>query len=55
MTETNTPHYDLIIIGSGSAGFSAAIAAKAEGLEKILLVEKRRVGYSLCTNDAATD
>ena len=44
-------HYDLIIIGSGSAGFAAATSAKAEGLDKILLVEKRRVGYSLCTNE----
>ncbi len=48
---TNIHHYDLICIGSGSGGFSAAMAAKAEGFKKILLVEKRRVGYSLCTNE----
>ena len=51
MSHTNTHHYELICIGSGSGGFAAAMAAKAEGLEKILLVEKRRVGYSLCTNE----
>ncbi len=44
-------HYDLIIIGSGSGGFSTAIAARDGGLRKILLIEKRRVGYSLCTNE----
>lgn len=46
-----THQYDLIVIGSGSAGFSAATTAKENGLEKILLIEKRRVGYSLCTNE----
>ena len=50
MAHTNN-HYNLIIIGSGSGGFAAATSAKAEGLEKILLVEKRAVGYSLCTNE----
>ena len=51
MSNTNIHHYDLICIGSGSGGFSAAMAAKAEGVKKILLIEKRRVGYSLCTNE----
>ena len=51
MSNTDIHHYDLICIGSGSGGFSAAMAAKAEGLKNILLVEKRRVGYSLCTNE----
>ena len=51
MSDTNIHHYDLICIGSGSGGFSAAMAAKAEGLKNILLIEKRRVGYSLCTNE----
>ena len=51
MSDTNVHHYDLICIGSGSGGFSAAMAAKAEGLKNSLLIEKRRVGYSLCTNE----
>ena len=51
MSNTDIHHYDLICIGSGSGGFSAAMAAKAEGLKNILLIEKRRVGYSLCTNE----
>jgi len=44
-------HYDLIVIGSGSGGFSAATAARKGGVKNILLVEKREVGYSLCTNE----
>ena len=44
-------HYNLIIIGSGSGGFAAASSAQASGLRKILLIEKRRIGYSLCTNE----
>ena len=47
MSNTDIHHYDLICIGSGSGGFSAAMAAKAEGLKNILLIEKRRVGYRL--------
>jgi dihydrolipoamide dehydrogenase len=43
--------YDLIVIGSGSSGFSAASTAKANGIKKILLIEKRQIGYSLCTNE----
>jgi|ETNmetMinimDraft_20_1059909.scaffolds.fasta_scaffold159677_1 thioredoxin reductase len=35
--------YDLIVIGSGSSGFSAASAAKKFGAKKILLVEKRQL------------
>ena len=41
----------LFVLAAAAAGFSAAMAAKAEGMKKILLVEKRRVGYSLCTNE----
>ena len=43
--------YDLIIIGSGSAGFSAASTAYEHGLKKVLLVEKRKLGYSLCSDE----
>lgn len=34
------PDYDLIIIGAGIAGMTAAIGAATEGIKKILLVEK---------------
>ncbi len=51
MGDTDIHDYDLICIGSGSGGFSAATAAKTEGLKNILLIEKRRIGYSLCTNE----
>lgn len=43
--------YELIVIGGGSAGFSAASTAYEQGLKKVLLVEKRRLGYSLCSNE----
>lgn len=43
--------YDLIVIGGGSAGFSAASVAYERGLKKVLLVEKRKLGYSLCSNE----
>ncbi|MDO4424620.1 MAG: FAD-dependent oxidoreductase, partial [Planctomycetia bacterium] len=35
-----TKQYDLIIIGGGSAGLAAAIAAADHGVEKILVLEK---------------
>lgn len=43
--------YDLIVIGSGSAGFTAAATAYEHGLKKVLLVEKRKLGYSLCSDE----
>lgn len=49
----SNPHmknYDLIVIGAGAGGFSAAETARSAGIQKILLVEKREIGYSLCTN-----
>ena len=42
--------YDLLVIGSGSAGFAAASTAYKRGLKNVLLIEKRQLGYSLCTN-----
>ena len=32
--------YDMIIIGGGSAGMSAAVSAKAQGIRKILILER---------------
>src|SRR5689334_8519336 len=34
------PHYDLIVIGAGIAGMTAAIGASKEGIKKILIIEK---------------
>ena len=34
--------YDLIVIGGGSAGCSAALAAKSKGLKNILIIEKEK-------------
>src|SRR5215469_12366090 len=33
-------HYDVIIIGGGSAAFEAAVAAHEQGAEKIVMLEK---------------
>ena len=43
--------YELIVIGTGSAGFNAAQSAKKNGVKKICMIEKRALGYSLCTNE----
>ncbi|MCR4736476.1 MAG: NAD(P)/FAD-dependent oxidoreductase [Treponema sp.] len=40
MTENTKNIYDLIVIGGGPAGLAAAISAKKNGLDKILLLER---------------
>ncbi len=42
-TRADNPHYDVVIIGSGPAGLSAAVYASADGL-KVLLVERHAPG-----------
>jgi succinate dehydrogenase/fumarate reductase flavoprotein subunit len=34
------PEYDVVVVGSGNAGFSAALSAKENGAERVLLVDK---------------
>ena len=34
------PSYDLIVIGAGIAGMTAALGAAKSGIEKILIIEK---------------
>lgn len=34
--------YDLVIIGGGHSGLSAAVEARQNGIEKILIIEKRK-------------
>ena len=40
------PHCDVLVVGSGNAGFSAAVAAKQAGAKQVLLIDK-------CTEDWA--
>ncbi|MBA1394174.1 FAD-dependent oxidoreductase, partial [Lactobacillus sp. XV13L] len=42
MAITKEANYDLVIIGAGAAGFTAAYQAAHRGLKKVLLVEKGR-------------
>lgn len=36
----STQLWDVIVVGGGNAGFSAAIAAKQAGASRVLLIEK---------------
>lgn len=40
MNDTTQNLYDLIVVGGGPAGLAAAIAAKQNGLEKVLVLER---------------
>jgi len=39
-TPMHRPEYDVIVVGSGNAGFSAALSAAEHGAQKVLLVDK---------------
>jgi len=39
-TDLPTEDYDIVIVGGGGSGMSAAIAAKDQGVEKVLVLEK---------------
>ena len=41
--------YDVIVVGGGVAGVAAALAAKRNGIEKVLLIEKQAVFGGLAT------
>jgi tricarballylate dehydrogenase len=40
LPKTPNPQYDVIVIGSGNAGFSAALSAVDHGAKKVLLADK---------------
>ena len=40
LDSTKYAEYDVIVVGSGNAGFSAALSAQENGAKKVLLVDK---------------
>jgi NADPH-dependent 2,4-dienoyl-CoA reductase/sulfur reductase-like enzyme len=46
----DTPEYDYVIIGSGPAGMSAAVTARAHGLQVLVLDEQPAVGGQIYRN-----
>ena len=40
LEQTKYAEYDVIVVGSGNAGFSAALSARENGAKKVLLVDK---------------
>ena len=40
LEQTKYSEYDVIVVGSGNAGFSAALSARENGAKKVLLVDK---------------
>jgi succinate dehydrogenase/fumarate reductase flavoprotein subunit len=41
---TEDVHCDVLVIGSGAAGFAAALAARAEGLDVLMIEKRARLG-----------
>jgi succinate dehydrogenase/fumarate reductase flavoprotein subunit len=40
LEQNNNSQYDVVVVGSGNAGFSAALSARENGAKKVLLVDK---------------
>ena len=40
MTNATVEHFDVIVIGGGSAAFEAAVSARMEGAERVVMLEK---------------
>ena len=44
---SNSPHFDLVIIGAGAAGLMAAASAGSRGLKVLLLEKNRKLGVKI--------
>ena len=47
--------YDLIIIGGGPAGLAAAVAAKDNGIDNIMILERDKSLGGICSSASIMD
>ena len=53
-TSSNTPEYDVIVVGGGAAGLGVGIALRHAGIENFVVLERHVVGSSFALWPAET-